>query len=172
MNAFLIFSWWGAAAYEVNEIAQSDPALTKRLEELQKKYSDPDFQQNETEVQRSLEAMTPILSKVDWFRVAVVTSVFDFCLLGFFAARWLNNTDWLGALPVFAVLSGQNPAILPMSLAERGISGARLTPAQQVGLLAMQIVCVYTVGYLGLRLKQRRNPGVIPPAQGGPQDPP
>ena len=162
MNAFLIFSWWLTTAYSVNEIAMADPQLAKRLEELQKNYSSSEFQQNETEVQRSLEAMTPILVKVDWFKVATFTSVFDFCLIGFFAARWLNSTDWIGALPVLAVISGQNPAILSVALAERGVSGARLSLGQQVSLLAIQMICVCACGYLGLYLKTRKSAQITP----------
>ena len=164
MNAFLIFSWWGTTAFCVNQIALTDPAMTKQLETLQKSYQNAttDFPQTEADVQKSLDAMAPVLVQIDWFKVALITSGLAFCVLGFFTARWLESADWLGALPVLAIVSGQNPSMLALNLAERGISSARLSWGQHALLLGLQIVCVYLFGYLGLRLKKKRVSAELP----------
>lgn len=172
MNTFLILAWGGAAFLSLGISASHDPVLAEQLKKLESTSKTDqgyslEIQQNETEAQKTIDTLAPLLTRVNWFPVCLASSFFAFAFLGFCVAQLMNSSDWLGILPLLAILSSSSPPLLCSSLASHGITTAALSPIENIVVVAAQIVAVYGVGALGLNLKNRRlarQHGLIPPA--------
>ena len=152
MHTTMALVWWSVGAAFVAHLATGDPSIARSLEEVSKKYDARD----EDEARKYLQTLAPVFERIDWFVVSVLSSLMAFSVLGFFCCRLSGSMDYLGILPVLSILSGQNPAILSVALAERGMSAASLGFGQQVALLALQVTTVYLFGSMGTFLHRRR----------------
>ena len=74
MNTFLVLAWGGAAFLSLAVTASGDPALAQQLQKLEStSKSDQGYslemQQNETEAQKTIDTLAPVLTSVNWFKV-------------------------------------------------------------------------------------------------------
>ena len=168
MHVFLLVAWVSVASLFAARISSVDPAFAKQIEATDKVLQSLGSQQSqpgEAEIQKTIESLAPILARLDLFGVGMCVSLMVFTLLGFLVARWLNSTDWLGIMPIFALISGTSPSTICISLASQGVPSAALSPIQHGLLLGIQLICVYACGALGLRLKQSGKPNPAPPPE-------
>lgn len=157
---FLVFmSWWVVMCFQLSPIAESDPALKTQWEKINKGMSSDWSLQSEADADAFLVSLAPLLRHVDWANVAVITSLV-FLPVGFLTAAWMEDgqggSDWAPALPVIALISGQNPANLGASLAARGVPSADLSVIWQGGILAQQMLLVVVGAYIYQRRRDQK----------------
>ncbi len=130
------------------QATHADPTFAQRYEQVRKLYEpDTSAAATEADLQRWGEAMQPLFEPVDWFRVALISSVMAFSLVGFMAGRLRLDPRWLCALPLATMLSGPNPVVLPTFLENQGMPGEHLELWQQVLVFGLQMAVVYLVAW-------------------------
>lgn len=158
MQLGLGLAWLASVSLAMGQLTTRQPGLQKILEQVQKQQSLTPLTPSSSDAERMLEIMMPIFSQLDWPSIALFCSFFSFGILGFAYARLTDSIDYLGCLPVLALLSGQNPITLALTLKAQGVAQAAFSHPFELALLAFQLVCVYGFGLLGQRLYQRKPP--------------
>jgi hypothetical protein len=147
--------WFSVLMVFVSQVTSADPALKQIYLKVQQQAA-TSLSPSQSETERFLDNMLPIFQQVPWPTVAVVSSLLGFVVLGFLYGRISGSVDFLGALPVLALLSGQNPITMAMMVADRGIEGAHFGWLGQIAMLVLQLITIYIGGWLGARLWKPR----------------
>ncbi|MFN8608347.1 MAG: hypothetical protein U0931_12495 [Vulcanimicrobiota bacterium] len=158
MQMGLGVAWLATLSVNIGQLTVKHPELQKIFEQVQAQQSLTPLTPSSSDAERILEAMMPIFSQLDWHGIALFCSFFSFGMLGFAYARITGSIDYLGCLPVLALLSGQNPIILALEMSQQGVVQAAFSHPFELGLLALQLASVYGFGLLGQRLYQRNAP--------------
>lgn len=157
MQFTLGLTWVACTAVVVSQITHRDPALSKLYKEIQEKQSFSSVTPSASDAQRYIESMKPILARVPWAALAVTSSLLGFGFLGFFYGRMSGSSDYFGILPVFSILSGQNPITMALALVDQGIDQAQLHWLAQGALLLVQMLAGYFFAALGSRIFRLRH---------------
>lgn len=157
MQFTLGLTWVACTAVVVSQITHRDPALSKLYKEIQEKQSFSSVTPSASDAQRYIESMKPILAKVPWAALALVSSLLGFSFLGFFYGRMSGSSDYFGVLPLFSILSGQNPITLALTLVDQGVDQAQLHWALQFTILLTQMLTGYFFAILGSRVFRLRH---------------
>ena len=158
MQLGLGLAWLATVSLAMGQLTARRPELQQILEQVQKQQSLTPLTPSSSDAERMLEVMMPIFSQLDWPAIALFCSFFSFGMLGFAYARLSGSIDYLGCLPVLALLSGQNPITLALALTGQGVTQAAFSHPFELGLLALQLVSVYAFGLFGQRLYLRKTP--------------
>ena len=158
MQLGLGLAWLATISINIGQLTTKRPDLQKIFQQVQSQQSLAPLTAGSSDADRLFEAMAPIFSQLDWPAIALFSSFFSFGMLGFAYARFTGSLDYLGCLPVLALLSGQNPIVLAMVFAQQGVSQARFSHPFELGLLVFQLLCVYGFAVLGVRLYQQKTP--------------
>lgn len=158
MQLGLGLAWLASVSLAMGQLTAQRPEFQKILEQVQKQQSLTPLTPSSSDAERLLDVMMPIFSQLDWAAIALFCSFFSFGILGFAYARLTGSIDYLGCLPVLALLSGQNPITLALALKGQGVEQASFSHPFEAGLLALQLACVYGFGMLGQRLYLRNLP--------------
>jgi len=156
MQLGLSFAWFACVVIVVSHLTAGDPELQKIYLKVQQHQSLTGLTPSGSDADRFFEEMRPILSQVPWLAVGCVASLFSFGVLGFLYARLSGTIDYVGMLPVLAILTGQNPLNLTLMVQERGIREAQLGWGAQFLMLLLQVLAAFGGAQLGAWIRQRR----------------
>lgn len=99
-----------------------------------------------------LSIMQQIQPQMHWFADAFISAVLAFSIVGWLVGRWCNYAGWAGAMPLFVLLVGLNPAYLGGGYGGPQINGlGQLTSGESLAILLLQIFvahCVAAVVYI------------------------
>lgn len=158
MQLGLGIAWLATISVNIGQLTVKHPELQKIFDQVQTQQSLTPLTPSSSDAERMLDAMMPIFSQLDWQAIALFCSFFSFGILGFAYARLTGSIDYLGCLPVLALLSGQNPITLALEMSRQGVAQATFSHPFELGLLALQLASVYGFGILGQRLYLRKMP--------------
>lgn len=158
MQFGLSLSWLATISVAISQLTVKQPELQKLLEQLQSQSTLTPLTPGSSDTERMLQTMMPVLSQLNWPIIALACSFFSFGILGFAYARLTGQTDYLGGLPLLALISGQNPITLALDMARQGVSQATLNHFFEAGLLLVQLITIYTFALLGQKLYNRKLP--------------
>ncbi|MBI3925691.1 MAG: hypothetical protein HY319_09135 [Armatimonadetes bacterium] len=154
---FLMYLLLGLSFYLASFLVmKQNPEIERDLEELTRIYHlDPVELRTEPAVRERVELLAPILSRIDWRLVALLASLTTFSMAGFFCGRFSGDPRWVGVLPLLAVVTGHNPAIIPTLMENQGVPDVQLPFGVQVALLTIQLLSAYFGAELGARMLGR-----------------
>ena len=158
MQLGLGLAWLASVSLAMGQLTARRPELQKIFEQVQQQQSLTPLTPSSSDAERMLDVMMPIFSQLHWPSIALFCSFFSFGILGFAYARLTGSIDYLGCLPVLALLSGQNPITLALALKGQGVEQAAFSHPFEAALLVLQLACVYGFGLLGQRLYLRKAP--------------
>jgi len=158
MQLGLGLAWLATISLNIGQLTSRRPDLQKIFLQVQSEQSLSPLTAGSTDAERLFEAMAPIFSQLNWPAIALFSSFFAFGMLGFAYARLTGSLDYLGCLPVLALLSGQNPITLAMVFAQQGVPQASFSHLFELGLLVLQMFSVYAFAALGVRLYRQKTP--------------
>ncbi len=156
MQLGLSFAWFACVVIVVSHLTAGDPELQKIYLKVQQHQTLTGLTPSGSDADRFFEEMRPILSQVPWLAVGCVASLFSFGALGFLYARLSGTMDYVGMLPVLAILTGQNPLNLTLMVHERGIREAQLGWGPQFLMLLLQVLAAFGGAQVGAWIRQRR----------------
>ena len=96
--------WAILGSFDAQFIMTRNPTLQHHFEALTKASAS-----NEAVITGTLKLLAPFMH---WFKLAMAASIIGFALLGYLLGRLVDDTSWAGALPIFDLLSGMNPAFI------------------------------------------------------------
>ncbi len=158
MQLGLGLAWLASVSLAMGQLTAQRPELQTIFEQVQKQQSLTPLTPSSSDAERMLDVMMPIFSQLNWPSIAIFCSFFSFGILGFAYARMTGSIDYLGCLPVLALLSGQNPITLALALKGQGVEQATFSHPFELALLLLQLAAVYGFGLLGQRLYLRNAP--------------
>lgn len=157
MTMVIWIFWTFVPLFLVVRLADSDPTVKAALETA-KIYQLDSLEVNSSgpRAEKRLEVLKPIFARLNWFAVALLTSVLSFSCLGYFVGYSSGEPNWAGLLPLLAIIGQLNPAVMPNLMEYQGFAGLGLSFWQQVVVLMVQMAVVYAGAFWGAERLQRR----------------
>ncbi len=133
-------------------IAGGEPEVQQQFQTLSELSSGSGPQAQAIEAQA--QAMRPLMERVPWWALGLVSSLLLYVPLGWFAERLLSRPEVSGLLLAAASVFGQNPAVTPLMLEYSGFGKVALPLGWALSLIFVQFVFL-TVGIFWSRGARR-----------------
>ncbi len=141
----------------VVKLADEEPAIQEQLERVSVYQMDSlELDPHDPNMAKRREILAPVFARLDWFVVALITSVLTFASLGFFCGLLCGDPNWAGVLPFVAIITQRSPAVMANVMERSGFSGIGLDFSEQAGVLLLQLVVVYAGAFWGSEIFWRK----------------
>ncbi len=90
------------------------------------------------ELEARVAVLAPLFEKVPWLVLGILGSVSVYLVIGGLAGRFLDRPESSGLLLLLSVATGQNPAVIPLTLQHAGMGQIALPFPVVAGLLFLQ----------------------------------